>query len=930
MSEHRRKPPQPNGGGRAAGRRGAQPPSPSPAGGRPTPPRSGPGPYGGRDPSGTGGPSGPGDTNGTGGAYRGAPARHHDSEPERPYGGRAEARRAAQRGGRRRAAGGPDGPGAGGGRRGGGGPGGGGRGPNGPNGPHGPNGPKPKRLIDYPRWGKHGWRRWTPSWRQSMGITVAFCGTLVALIGVAYLTVGVPSENAAAATQKNVYYWADGTPMVVSGGGDLNRQIVDIQDIPKPMQNAVVSAENATFWTDSGIDPQGVARAIVKMAEGGETQSGSTITQQYVKNTYLDQSQTVTRKFKEMLISIKVGEQMPKSKILAGYLNTGYYGRGAYGIQAASQAYYGIDCDKLSVSQSAFMGALLNGPNLYDPNGGIGPGATPSENLTRAKARWSWILDREVDTHDLTPSQRAQYKTFPMPKPPKPATNKAGQIGYLTDLADNYVEASSPVTARDLAQGGYQIYTTFNKKDVMAMQKAVTDVTKASFNTKLRPKTDTYVQFGGASVVPGDGAIRAIYGGVDYLKHFTDNADYTGAQVGSTFKPFVLAAAMQYGVRDPNGPTEQPLSERTIVSPKSEYPGKNNWKVLQYNGQVWTDKDGKEWLQANDESDNFPSNTLEHAMQESVNSTYVQLGMDVGTDMVQKSALAAGVNKDSLASDQYPSFSIGTSSPSAIRMADAYSTFASNGEHYEPYSVTKVEQKGVAIYQHHSTSTQAYSSAVAQNVTGVLQDVVQHGTGTYALNLGRPAAGKTGTTDSNKSAWFTGYTPQLATSIGMFRMNDQAKPPTFLPMYGLGGNAKIFGASYPTEIWTAYMKQALAGQPVKQFPPVPKLGTAVNAHGASSSPSPSATPSPSASASTSPSPSISPSVSGTPLPGPSDSCGFFGCQPGGGTGGGNGGTGGGGMPSTTPSTGPGTGGGNNGGGNNGGGANGGLFGGNTG
>jgi membrane peptidoglycan carboxypeptidase len=900
MSEHRRKPPQSNGGGRAAGRRGAQPP---PSGRRAGPPQSGSGSHGGG-----------GNTYGTGsspasrGSYgAGTPAGSGSGGvPDRPYGGRAEARRAAQRSGRRRAGGA-----GGGGRRGNG-----GHGPGdgrGGRGGRGPNGPGPKRIIDYPRSGKYGWQRWVPSWKQSFGICVAFCGTMIGLVGIAYLMVNVPDPNAAAQTQKNVYYWADGSRMVVSGGGDLNRQIVGLDKIPKSMQNAVVSAENANFWHDSGVDPQGIARAIVKMAQGGETQSGSTITQQYVKNTYLDQSQTVTRKLKELLISVKVGATKSKSFILAGYLNTGYYGRGAYGIQAAAQAYYGINCDQLSPSQSAFLGALLNGPNLYDPAGGVGPGATPAENLKRGSARWSWILNREVATGDLTPAARAQYKTFPMPQKPKPSTDKAGQIGYLTDLADNNIVANTKISKEELDRGGYQIYTTFDKKDVGYMQKAVNTVRSASIKPKLRPKTDTFVQFGGASVVPGDGAIRAIYGGEDYLKHFTDNADYTGAQVGSTFKPFVLAAAMQDGVRNPKDPIGQPDTDRTPVSPSSVYPGVNHWKVLNYDGSVWTEKNGKEWLQPNDENDNFKSITLKKAMELSVNSTYVQLGMDVGLDKVEQSALAAGVTRDSLASAAVPSFSIGTSSPSAIRMADAYSTFADSGMHVEPYSVSKVMYEGSPAYQHKTNPVKAYDAAVADNVTNVLRGVVQEGTGTAARALGRPAAGKTGTTDSNESAWFTGFTPQLATSIGMYRVDDQSSHQRFLPMYGLGGNAKIYGASFPTQIWTQYMKLALDGQPVQQFNPPAKIGTVVFGHGASPSPTPtvSATPSQSPSGL----PSGAPTSSASPGPNPTSTCGVFGCTGDGGPGGGPGGT------TPTPTTGP------DGGGDNRGNNNGGLFGG---
>ncbi|MGO4429553.1 biosynthetic peptidoglycan transglycosylase, partial [Streptomyces sp. MCAF7] len=153
--------------------------------------------------------------------------------------------------------------------------------------------------------------------------------------------------------EKNVYYWSDNTQMVVSGGsGDLNRQIVPLNDIDKDLQNAVISAENASFYDDNGVDPMGIARAVVNMAKGGATQSGSTITQQFVKNTYLDQSQTLTRKVKELFISVKVGATMEKGDILAGYLNTAYYGRGAYGCQAAARAYYNTDCKKLTASQS--------------------------------------------------------------------------------------------------------------------------------------------------------------------------------------------------------------------------------------------------------------------------------------------------------------------------------------------------------------------------------------------------------------------------------------------------------------------------------------------------------------------------------------------------------------------------------------------------
>jgi len=834
MSEHRRKPPQPQGGGRAAARRAGQQSS----------------------------------------GRRAAPSHNAAAESgsasygeEVSHGGRAEARRAAQRGagGRRRGA--PD-PAAGGAGRGGRGGGrratGGGRG----RGAGGDGPPGKKRFIDYPRAGKSGFRRWVPSWRLVTGTFIFFFAVLVSAVGIGWMIVDVPTEQAASQTQKNVYYWGDGKQMVVSGGGDLNRQIVPLSKIPKSMQNAVISAENASFYEDSGVDPMGIARAVVNMARGGATQSGSTITQQFVKNTYLDQSQTVTRKAKELLISVKVGSTKSKDYILRGYLNTAYYGRGAYGCQAAARAYFDRDCEKLNASQSAFLAATLNGPNLYDPNGGYGPSASAEANTKRATARWAWILKREVQVGRLS-KDRAQYwldKRFPQTKSPKVATNKQGQIGYLTDLADNYVVANTNISKTELDKGGYQIHTTFDRKKMGLLENAVRKVSKENIKPKQRD-VDKYVQFGGASVEPKSGKIKAIYGGSDALEHYRNNADYTGVQVGSTFKPFVLAAAMRDGVRDRNGPREQPDSERTRVNPSSVYDGDNKLTLRDYDGSVWKDKNNQEWHQKNDGDEDKGKISLRTAMQYSVNTPFIQLGMDVGTDKVRDAALDAGLSKEQLATIT-PTFSLGTSAPSAIRLAGAYATFAASGQQADPYSVERVEDKDGEVYNHKDEAKlkQAFDADVANNVTDVLKNVIQRGTGTSA-KIGRPAAGKTGTTDQNKSAWFAGYTPQLSTSIGMWRVDDRAKRQIFRSMRGVGGQETIHGASYPAEIWADYMRKAMAGQPAKDFPAATPIGDKVYGENASPTPTtqkPTQTPSQTPSRTPSETPSETPS--GTPSP----------------------------------------------------------------
>ncbi|MEU7342722.1 transglycosylase domain-containing protein [Streptomyces bacillaris] len=815
MSEHRRKSSQPQGGGRAAARRAAQ--------------------------------------QSTG--RRAAPSRKATSEPpsesyggERQHGTRAEARRAAQRGRGRRRGGGDAGP------------------------------PGKKRVIDYPRYGKYGFRRWVPSWKLVSGLCIGFLGLLMGVAGVSYALVSKPSIQDAAKAQNNVYYWANGEQMVATGGV-VNRQEISYEQIPEAMRNAVVSAENKSFWSDRGIDPKGIGRAVFNMATGGQTQGGSTITQQYVKNSRLNQDQTFTRKFKELFITLKVAGEEDKRDVMAGYLNVSYYGRGASGLQAAARTYYDKDATDLNPSECAFLATLLKGASYYDPAGAveIDKNATPEANTKRAKDRWEWILDEQVKDGRMTAAERAKYTEFPMPKPPRKNAKLGGQTGYLVELARKYFLANNTenITAKDMELGGFEIHTTFDKKKVDQLAAAVDKVYKAKIRPEERPKTDTHVEFGGASVDAQTGAILATYGGQDATKHFTNNADATGAQVGSTWKPFVLAAAMQYGARDPNLGPEQNESQRTIVSPESVYNGDNKLRIRNYNGEVWKGKDDQEWLQTNDGQQDYGDIDLRYAMEKSANSPFVQLGMDVGTDKVKDAAVAAGLRDDGMMADStVPSFSIGTSSPSAIRMAGAYATFATSGQQNPTYSVTEVKREGKVVFKHKKQSKRAFSPLIADNITDVLKGVVEKGTGKPAQLEGREAAGKTGTTDGNKSAWFVGYTPQISTAISMFRLDDDEtnKDRTFEEMFGTGGEAKIHGSSFPATIWHDYMTAAMKGKKAVKFPEAQPIGETVWGGGAASpTPTPSPTPSPSPSSEEPEPPTPSPTPT-TPTPTPSKSC----------------------------------------------------------
>lgn len=857
MSGNRRKPPQ------GRGRRAAQPQSQPPSGRRAAAPR-------GADPS--------------------------------SYGSRAEARKAAAQGGgggRRRAAT-----------------------AHGQTGRRGPGGKEHSRFINYPRSGRRGPRRYIPSWKLVTGSALSFFGLLIVAFAVALLMVQVPDQaNAEARSQTNVYYWANGDRLAVAGAeGEKNRQNVSLDQMPTELQDAVIASENASFWDDSGVDPMGIARAGFNMVTGGDTQGGSTITQQFVKNNYLSQDQTLKRKVTELFISIKAGATMDKQEILKQYLNTAYFGRGAFGVQAASQAYFGKDVAKVNASEGAYLTTLLNGAALYDPYEG-----DRKANEARSLKKWRSVIKREAEVGKMSHAKANALieKGPPTIKPPKKAMDKRGQKGYLIDLANRYLVNNNVLTREQLNRGGYQITTTFDKKKTFAMRDSVNKVYDENIDPKKRPDLDTHVQFGGASVDPNDGKIVALYGGTDFVKHFTNNADDTGVPVGSTFKPFVLASAMRDGARDRSGGETQSASERSLVNPDSSYyDGRNKLLIRNYNGTIWKNKEGKLWRQTNDghkdygDPDNGYRLNLREAMVESVNSPYVQLGMDIGIPSVRKTAERTGLLDSSLNQSNSPSFSLGTSTPSAIRMAGAYGTFASQGERNDLYSVTKViDQKGKKLTLPDRHRENALSPQVANNVTDVLTDVVDRGTGTAAKGLGRPAAGKTGTTDGNKSAWFVGYTPQLSTAVGMWRLNDDAKVKNrkFLEMFGTGGQKKIHGASFPAHIWTSYMKEALQGTKVKQFPSAEPIGDKVYGPGASPDPTPTqptAPPSPTEPDEPTKSPSKEPSKSPSDTPPPSETkcppldptCDDDGNQDGGGEsdngGNGNGGPGGGGPGGT--------------------------------
>ncbi|MCK7624042.1 penicillin-binding protein [Streptomyces sp. RS10V-4] len=624
-------------------------------------------------------------------------------------------------------------------------------------------GKKTRRYIDYPRLGRKGVRRWLPSWRLWLGTSTFVLACLAGLFAFVYAKVDIPDENALAGKEASVYYWADGSQMVSVGA--VNRQNVALDRVPKHVQNAVIAAENATFYSDSGVSFTGIARAVVTMLFGGDTQGGSTITQQYVKNTYLSPDQTATRKVKEFIIALKVNNRKTKSEILRGYLNTSWFGRGSNGIQAAAHAYYGIDAKDLNPSQGALLAAVLKGSEQYDPG-------LSRANHERAVARWKWILDRLVATGAMDADERARYQEFPEPRPVTKPTSQAGQIGYLVDIANKFVKSATGLTDKDLARGGYRIHTTFDKQRTRRLEKAVQDVRAKRLDPEKRAE-DTFVEFGAASVRPADGAIVALYGGTDATRHFSNNADTTAVPAGSAFKPFVLAAALQeeaerYGDR-----------ARPVGSPSR-------------------------------------ADELRGALMQGRSGPFVQAGKQLGLERIRDLVLAAGLRKESLAQLEQ-TFPLGTSAPSAVRLASAYTTFANGGRHAEPYAVARMTYRGkpVAGFDR-AEPQQVVGPAVAQQVTATLEGVGWRILGSPDAKPAQqpPAAGSTESGDRLKSAWFVATPPpsgsgegtEPTTAVTLFRNKPGA--PQLLPLNGVGGPGTGLGTALPPQVWAAAQNAA--------------------------------------------------------------------------------------------------------------------------
>jgi membrane peptidoglycan carboxypeptidase len=407
----------------------------------------------------------------------------------------------------------------------------------------------------------------------------------------------------------------------------------------------------------------------------------------------------------------------------------------------------------------------------------------PDENMSTLRGRWQYVLDGMLGQGWIT---QAEYDSAEFPEiSERQAGNRlGGQNGHLLNAVHKELLALG-IDETQIQRGGLTVVSTFNRKAQRSAERSV---------RKFGPDSKTKgVRIGLASVRPGTGEVVAMYGGKDFITDQINNATRQFAQAGSTFKPFALAAALE-----------------NDVSLKSYWQGDSPAKIKGYELTNYNDK-------------SYGEITLLEATRESVNTAYVEMEDAVGVDRVADAAVRAGIPKRTPGMNMKNldlTFVLGTASPSAVDMANAYATFAARGERAKTTFIRKVvDSNGEVLYKFEPSTKEAFSQDVADSVTYALTEVVSNGTGAAARELGRPAAGKTGTTDMNKSAWFVGFTPQLSTAVFMTKENKDGIP---VSLSGTGGREMVTGGSFPAAIWTGYMKGALKKTEVEKFPNPPK------------------------------------------------------------------------------------------------------------
>jgi penicillin-binding protein 1A len=581
----------------------------------------------------------------------------------------------------------------------------------------------------------------------------------------------------------NVY--DDQGNLIAQFHGDQNRIPVTYAQIPTGVVAAVVDTEDQKFWYHHGVDIWATARALFSNGKaGGVLQGGSTITQQLVKNTLLTDQRTLTRKIKEAVLAVRLEDELTKQQIMERYLNTVYFGNGAYGIGTAAQLYFNEPVEQLTRVQGALLAGLIQDPNGYDP----------IQHPDLAKDRRNFVLERMVANKDMTQAEATAADSAPVPShvTASQAPPVDGQTGYFVEevkqrlLDDPDLGSTAQARYNSVFNGGLKIYTTLDPRMEADAEQAVAD---------HLPDEDGKWTSALVSVDSKTGAVRALVGGPGYnLSQYRIATEGPGRQPGSSFKPIVLAAALKEG-----------YSIYAGVDGSSPCSFKNPGSAT--------------YVAHNAEGGEGGYMNLLRATANSINCAFIRLGIDVGLDKVVSMAQQLGITTPLTPLE---SMSIGSEEVLPIDMAGVYDTFADNGVHHTPYLVQKiVDRNGNVIATGGDSGTQVLSPNKVNEELVALRAVLTYGTAAGDDLSGRPGWGKTGTAENYDNAWFDGFTPQLTTVVWM------GSPIGNVPMDNVCGKTlsgrdvcpgTVFGATIPAPIWKEYMDLALAGQPVLTYP----------------------------------------------------------------------------------------------------------------
>jgi penicillin-binding protein 1A len=616
-------------------------------------------------------------------------------------------------------------------------------------------------------------------WRARKVLFVFALLIFFAIAGAAFLLSRVSLPPAAPQAQTTFLYDAKGKQLAALDAGE-NRVLVSLHQVPQVAVDAILSTEDHDYYKHGAVDPLGIIRATISDIRGhGNLQGASTITQQYVKTVYLGSKRTFSRKLTEAFLAIKLQRQLSKDQILERYLNTIYFGRGAYGIQAASQAYFGEDVSKLGLPEASFLAGLIRSPETDDPYRGYAPTATARRLLT---------LKAMVRDHKISEAQLQEVELVPITTTVRPPGATALQVTDSEHGTQYFVDDVRAQLIRHYGQdrvlsGGLRVTTTLDS----TMQDQAWEAIYGGA-TGLQPYQANPEPAGAGVAIDDKGQVKALVGGKDYNQSQVDLAlgadgGGTGRQPGSTFKPFLLAETLKEG-----------------YTVQSKFPGPP--KIVVKAGGAG----GKDYEVDNFNDENAGENvSLIDATADSVNTVYAQLEMAIGPQHLVDMATQLGINPTEVAPNA--SLVLGTAQVSVLEMAAAYNTFADGGTYISPRIITKVTTAdGTVLPWADPAPRQVLTKAQADVVTYCLQQVVLRGTGTAAGIPRQAIAGKTGTTTNYTDAWFIGYTPHLTAAVWI------GYPSGSRPMVnGLvrGIQPGVAGGSIPAQIFSRFMSHAV-------------------------------------------------------------------------------------------------------------------------